>query len=163
MLRDAAESGYWDLTVARVENLVIREVGCHTLKVVEHRDERTGIAWSRRVVSTSTSVRFFVHYHSKLESLVHCPRERRRWRPFVIRKWVRTYFPQPLSPDVNLEFRHCWLSRPGSRILAVGWSLTSHDGLVDSSVNSIGDVGQGNNLEMHTDTVDMFVVKEGKE
>ena len=43
MPRDAAVSGYWDLTVAGVEKVVIREAGRHTLKVVERRDERTGI------------------------------------------------------------------------------------------------------------------------
>ena len=33
--RDAAVSGYWELTVAGVEKVVIREAGRHTLKVVE--------------------------------------------------------------------------------------------------------------------------------
>ena len=42
--RDAAVSGYWELTVAGVEKVVIREAGRHTLKVVERRDEHTGIA-----------------------------------------------------------------------------------------------------------------------
>ena len=46
MLQDAAVSGYWELTVAGVEKVVIREAGRHAvkLKVVERRDERTGIA-----------------------------------------------------------------------------------------------------------------------
>ena len=42
--RDAAVSGYWELTVAGVEKMVIREAGRHTLKVVDRRDERTAIA-----------------------------------------------------------------------------------------------------------------------
>ena len=42
--------------------------------------------------------------------------------------------------------------------MAVIWSLTSHDVLVDSLTVSIRDVGQGCNLEMQTNTVDMFVV-----
>ena len=69
--------------------------------------------------------------------------------------------PQISFPEVNVEIRHCCLSRPGSRRLAVDWSLTSDDGFVDSSDSSaisIGDIGQGSNLEMHTNTVDMFVV-----
>ena len=44
----------------------------------------------------------------------------------------------------------------------VVWSLTSHDGLVDSLAVSIRDVGQGGNLEIQTNTVDMFVVREDK-
>ena len=88
--RDAVVSGYWELTVARVEKVVIRDDGRHTLKVVERR---TGIPRSRRVVSSSTSVGICVYRHSKLESRVHCLRERRRWRPSVVTKWVRRYFP----------------------------------------------------------------------
>ena len=44
MPRDAAVIGYWELTVAGVEKVVIRDVDRHTLKVVERRDERTGVA-----------------------------------------------------------------------------------------------------------------------
>ena len=43
--QDAAKIEYWELTVAGVEKMVIREAGRHILKkVVERRDERTGIA-----------------------------------------------------------------------------------------------------------------------
>ena len=38
------------------------------------------------------------------------------------------------------------------------WLLTSHDGLVGSLAVFIRDVGQGGNLEIQTNTVDMFVV-----
>ena len=44
MPRDAAASGYRELTVARVEKVVIRGACRHALKVVERRDERMGIA-----------------------------------------------------------------------------------------------------------------------
>jgi hypothetical protein len=40
--------------------------------------------------------------------------------------------------------------------------LTSHDGLVDSLAVSIRDAGQGSNLEIQTNTVDIFVVGVGK-
>ena len=39
--RDAAVSGYWELTVAGVEKVVIREAGRHTLKV-----DLTYVIWS---------------------------------------------------------------------------------------------------------------------
>ena len=42
--RDAAASGYWELTVAGIEKVVIREAGRYTLKVVKRREERIGIA-----------------------------------------------------------------------------------------------------------------------
>ena len=41
--RDAAVSGYWELIVAGVEKVVMREAGRHTQKVIERRDERTVI------------------------------------------------------------------------------------------------------------------------
>ena len=47
------------------------------------------------------------------------------------------------------------------RVLVV-WSFTSHDVLVDSLVICIRDVGQGGNLEIQTNTVDMLVVGVGK-
>jgi hypothetical protein len=53
--RDIAESGNWEVIVAGVEKVVTREAGRHTLKVVERRDERTGVVWRRKVVSSSTS------------------------------------------------------------------------------------------------------------
>jgi hypothetical protein len=43
----------------------------------------------------------------------------------------------------------------------VVWSLTSHDGLVDSLAVSIRDVGLGGNLEIQTNTIDMFVLGVG--
>ena len=42
--RDAAVIGYKELMVAGVEKVVIRDACRHTPKVVERRDERTGIA-----------------------------------------------------------------------------------------------------------------------
>ena len=42
--RDAAVSGYWELTVAGIEKVVIRKAGRHTLKVVKRLEERTDIA-----------------------------------------------------------------------------------------------------------------------
>ena len=124
-------------TVVGIGIVARRETGRHA-QVVERRDERTGIAWSHRIVSSNTSVGVCVYRHSKLESRVNFPRERRRWDKMG---------PQISCLEFNLEIRHSWLSRPGSRRVAVGWSLTSHDGLVDGSAISIGDVGQGSNLE----------------
>ena len=59
--RDVAESGYWELTVAGVEQVITREAGRRALKVVECRDERTCTAWSRTVVSSDSSVSGFVY------------------------------------------------------------------------------------------------------
>jgi hypothetical protein len=52
---------------------------------------------------------------------------------------------------------------PGSRRLAVFGLLALHAFPIDSLAVSIRDVGQGGNLKMHMDTVDMFVfgVTEG--
>ena len=60
MTRDVAESGHWELAV---------------LKVVELRDERTDIAWSRRIVSSDIVGR--VLCISPFQIRVTCPFSKR--------------------------------------------------------------------------------------
>ena len=77
--RDIAESGRWEVIVAGVEKVVIQEAGHHTPKVLERRDDHTGIAWRRKLVSGRQSIGVCVYCQSRLYSPVHFPRGG-RWR-----------------------------------------------------------------------------------